>query len=246
MMKILLPNAKELNTTEQSQPWQPLNLESQEVLASLLDLSLSDLASYYKLKEDRATLEYDRFQRIKNQQAKTYPALLLYDGLMYRYMKRRDLSQQERQYWQDHVRIATGLYGLIQPFDLISPHRLDFQGKLTVAGKSLKQYWRKAYDQELAGEETILSLLSSEFEQVFSPKVQAKMVRLVFMEQQAGTYKVHSTISKKGRGRLVSLLAEENIQDIETIKQLTFDGFSYLPDQSTVQKLVFVRDGNEN
>ena len=66
---------------------------------------------------------------------------LLYDGLMYRYMHRTDLSDQELSYMKDHVYIATGFYGLISPFSLIAPHRLDFQGEFKVMGKSLKQFY---------------------------------------------------------------------------------------------------------
>ena len=241
-MKILLPNAKELNTNEESQAWQELPDKSHDLLHHFLGMSVEELASFYKLKVDRACLEYDRFKRMEAAQARTYEALLLYDGLMYRYMKRRNLTSAEGEYWTEHVRIATGFYGLIKPFKLICPHRLDFQGKLDLGGQTLKQYWRKDYDKELEDTDIVLSLLSSEFEQVFSPKLQEKMTKIIFMEDQQGHYKIHSTISKKGRGRLVSLMAEKNILTLEQIKELVFDGFSYLPEKSSTNKLVFVRN----
>lgn len=241
-MKILLPNAKELNTNLENAPFAPLSEKSRAVLEALCHLSVSELAAFYKLKEDKAELEADRWYRILHQQAKSYPAWTLYDGLMYRYMKRRDLSQTEQDYLAGHVLIATGFYGLIAPFTLISPHRLDFQGQLKVEGKSLKQFWRDQYDEQLAGEDLIISLASSEFEQVFSPSLQKRMVQIIFMEDKEGQLKVHSTISKKGRGRLVSLMAEKNVQTLDEIRQLTFNGFGYRADLSEDTQLIFVRE----
>lgn len=240
-MKILLPNAKELNTNLENHPFVPLSEKSRAILEVLRRWSVPELAAFYKLREDKAELEADRWHRMVHQQAKLYPALLLYDGLMYRYMKRRDLSQAEQDYLTQHVLIATGFYGLITPFTLISPHRLDFQGQLRVEGQSLKQFWRSQYDEQLVEEDLIISLASSEFEQVFSPAIQKRMVQIIFMEDKEGQLKIHSTISKKGRGRLVSLMAEKNIQTLDEIRQLTFDGFAYWADRSEEDKLIFVR-----
>lgn len=240
-MRILLPNAKELNTNLENHPFTPLSEKSRAILEALRQMSVVDLKKFYKVKEDRAELEADRWYRIDHQQAKSYPAWTLYDGLMYRYMKRRDLTEAERNYLEQHVLIATGFYGLITPFTLISPHRLDFQGQLKVEGQSLKQFWRDQYDEQVVDEDLIISLASSEFEQVFSPILQKRMVQIVFMEEREGQLKIHSTISKKGRGRLVSLMAERDIQTLDAIRQLTFDGFSYREALSEEKKIVFVR-----
>ncbi|HFI0256943.1 TPA: peroxide stress protein YaaA [Streptococcus suis] len=241
-MKIFLPNAKELNTNLDNQPFSPLSAYSQPVGMRLASLSTADLANFYKISEERAQLEADRWERIRQGQAKSYPAFKLYDGLMYRYMNRYDLTGPEEAYLAEHVRIATGLYGLISPFELISPHRLDFQGNLEIEGKSLKQYWREQYDSLVEEDELLISLLSSEFEQVFSPRIQKKLVRIVFVEEKNGQYKVHSTISKKGRGRLVSLMAQEQITDLNELINLEFDGFHYAEHLSQLYKIVFVRE----
>lgn len=240
-MKIIIPNAKELNTNLDNQAFQTLSDTSISVLEAIGQYSLEELASLYKLSEDKAQLELDRWQRIRQSQAKSYPAWQLYDGLMYRYMTRRDLTAEEENYHKKHVRVATALYGLISPFELISPHRLDFQGNLKIGKQSLKQYWRSHYDAEVADEDVLLSLASSEFEQVFSPKVQEKLVKVIFKEEKNGQLKVHSTISKKGRGRMLSWLAKHNIQDPEEIKKFDVDGFHYCPEQSTSQTIVFKR-----
>lgn len=244
-MKILIPNAKELNTNLEAHPFQGLSAASQAVLAQLRTLSEEELADFYQIKLEKAQLESDRWYRIAHQQAKTYPAWQLYDGLMYRYMKRRDLSETEKNYLANHAYIATGFYGLINVFDLISPHRLDFQGSLKVAGQSLKQFWRSQYDSLVEHDELIVSFLSSEFEAVFSPNIQQRMVKLIFMEEKAGKRKIHSTISKKGRGRFLSLMAEKNVQTVADLILLSADGFVYREDLSEEKQLVFVRQVEE-
>lgn len=241
-MKILIPNAKELNTNLDSQPFVALSDSSQAVLSSLASLSEEELAHFFKVKLDKAQLEADRFQRILTGQAKTYPAWQLYDGLMYRYMKRVDVTEAEVNYLKQHAFITTGLYGLINVFDLISPHRLDFQGGLMVGGISLKQYWREQYDHLVADDDVLVSFLSSEFETVFSPAIQNQLIKVTFMENRQGKLKVHSTISKKGRGRFLSLMAEKNTQTIEELQSLSVDGFMYRSDLSEEKNIVFVRE----
>ncbi|CRH91520.1 Protein of uncharacterised function (DUF328) [Chlamydia trachomatis] len=240
-MKIVLPNAKEMNTNLEPQPFQTLSLASQQVLDSLGKMSEEELAAFYKIKLEKAQLEWDRWQRIESGQAKSYPAWQLYDGLMYRYMKRTDLSEKEENYLRQNAFIATGFYGVINVFDLISPHRLDFQGSLKIGKQSLKQFWRQQFDQSIGEDTFFISLMSSEFEGVFSPKVQSRMVKLIFMEEKNGQRKIHSTISKKGRGRFLSLMSEKNVESIEEIKSLSVDGFVYHPELSKERELVFVR-----
>ncbi|HFU4190377.1 TPA: peroxide stress protein YaaA [Streptococcus suis] len=240
-MRIIIPNAKELNTHFDNQPFQELPQNSKLVLDAIGAKSQKELASFYKLSEEKAQLEWDRWQRIKTGQAKSYPAWQLYDGLMYRYMDRRDLNEKQVAYLQQHVRLATGLYGLIQPLEQISPHRLDFQGSLKIGGQSLKQYWRPFFDQEVAGEDWILSLASSEFEQVFSPEIQSKLIRVVFKEEKADQLKVHSTISKKGRGRMLSWMVKNEVKNILELKEFDVDGFQFYSSESTEKVFVFVR-----
>ncbi|RBR30992.1 hypothetical protein EB08_00797, partial [Enterococcus cecorum] len=90
-------------------------------------------------------------------------------------------------------------------------------------------------------EEIILSLLSSEFEEVFSKDLQQNFYQCVFMEEKEGKRKIHSTISKKSRGKMVKELISHQIQSIDDVRKLTFDGFSLQKDESTDKRLVFVK-----
>ena len=124
----------------------------------------------------------------------------------------------------------------------MAPHRLDFLMKLKIAGKTLKSHWKVAYDEALKQEEVIFSLLSSEFETVFSKEIREKMVTFKFMEDRGGQLKIHSTISKKARGAFLTALIENQVQTVEEARRLSFAGFNYREDLSQPQELVFVKE----
>ena len=240
-MKILIPTAKEMNTNLPSIVATPLRKESQAVLDSLAHYSASELETFYKVSAEKAEEEYAHIQALKNHRAKHYPALKLFDGLMYRHIKRDELTETEQTYLENHVLITSALYGVVPALSPMAPHRLDFLMKLKVTGKTLKSHWKSAYDEALRGEEVIFSLLSSEFETVFSKEIREKMVTFKFMEDKAGQLKIHSTISKKARGAFLTALIEGQVQTVEQARKLSFAGFDYRPDLSSDLELVFVK-----
>ena len=240
-MKILIPTAKEMNTEIPSLEAKPLRPESQAVLDELATYSAQELEDFYKISAEKAQEEYDHIQALENGTARNYPALQLFDGLMYRNIKRENLTEKEQAYLEKHLMITSALYGVIPAFAPIAPHRLDFLMKLKVAGKSLKNHWQAAYEEAVVGEEVIISLLSSEFETVFPKEVREKMVTFKFMEERDGKLKIHSTISKKSRGAFLTALMEGQITSVEEIKKLSFAGFNYREDLSTNKELAFVK-----
>lgn len=241
-MKILLPTAKEMNTNLPSHNMGDLTKPSKAIVNQMSCLSYADLAQHYKMKLDAAESEAHRWSELAKGTAQMYPAWQLFDGLMYRQMKRTGLSEAEQVYLKTHAFITSALYGVVNVFEPIAPHRLDFLMGFKVNGQSMKSYWREAYDQAVAEDEMLISLLSSEFETVFSKSVQDRMIKLVFMEDRKGQLKTHSTISKKARGKCLNALVENQVVTIEAIKTLVFDGFAYRADLSKEQELVFVKD----
>lgn len=241
-MKILIPTAKEMNTDLPSIEATPLKPESQAVLDALALYSASQLESFYKVSAEKATEEFQNIQALKRQTAQHYPALKLFDGLMYRNIKRDKLTEAEQDYLENHVFITSALYGVVSALSPMAPHRLDFLMKLKVAGKTLKSHWKAVYDEALKKEEVIFSLLSSEFETVFSKEIRAKMVTFKFMEDRGGQLKIHSTISKKARGAFLTALIENQVQTVGEARRLNFAGFVYREDLSQPQGLVFVKE----
>ena len=241
-MKILIPTAKEMNTDLPRIEVAPLRPESQAVLDALALYSSNQLESFYKVSAEKAEEEFQNIQALKNQTAQHYPALKLFDGLMYRHIKRDKLTEAEQAYLENHVFITSALYGVVPALSPMAPHRLDFLMKLKVAGKTLKSHWKSDYDEAMNGEDLIFSLLSSEFETVFSKEIREKMVTFKFMEDRDGKLKIHSTISKKARGDFLTALIENQVQTVEEARRLSFTGFAYREDLSQPKELVFVKE----
>ena len=237
-MLLLIPSAKQMKLRDSGQPV-TLPQNAQTVVAQLSALNEAELATCYKIKPTAAKVEWERWQALAQGTALSYPALNLFDGLMYRHIDRS--SQANWAYYCQHVKIATALYGMIACDTLIAPHRLDFMTKVQVNEQSLKQYWRAQYDASVAQSELIVSLLSSEFEEVFSKTVRNRLVKVVFMEQHGSQLKTHSTISKKARGQFMTAMAQQNVTALAEIKQLTVGDFVYREALSTERELVFVK-----
>ena len=240
-MKILIPTAKEMNTEIPSLEANPLRPESQAVLEELARYSAQELENFFKISAEKAQEEYDHIHALENGTAINYPALHLFDGLMYRNIKRDNLTKAEQTYLEKHLMITSALYGVIPALAPIAPHRLDFLMKLKVAGKSLKSHWQAAYEESMKDQELVFSLLSSEFETVFPKDIREKMVTFKFMEDRDGKLKVHSTISKKARGTFLTALMKDQVTLVEEIKKLSFAGFTYRDDLSSDKEMVFVK-----
>ena len=241
-MKLLIPSAKDMNEdTEIVSPGiYPKN--TQTIIDLMKDIPMKELSSFYKISEKRAQKEGVRWKAMMQANAHFYPALYLFDGLMYRKIKRKNLSRKEVTYLKNHLFITTALYGIIPCMTPIAPHRLDFLNPLKVDGMTLKAIWKDSYNDFVLENEEILSLLSTEFEAIFATAIRERFTRVKFMELHGDRYKMHSTISKKGRGALITKMMEEGIEDIESIRNLSFDGYEYQANQSTEKELVFVKN----
>ena len=239
-MKILIPTAKELNKKTESFELLNSSDKSAEIVNVLAKLSVEDLAKVYKIKEEKATEEFSRWQAIKNKTANSYKALELFNGLMYRNIDRAGFDETDKKYIKENVFITTSLYGVIGAYDLIQEHRLDFLQNIKVENQSLKNFWREDYDKSIEGEELVVSLLSSEFEEVFSKEQRDRFIRLSFMEEKEGVLKVHSTISKKARGKFLTELVKNKVSSVDEMKQIKFDGFEFSAENSDGRALAFI------
>ena len=239
-MKILIPTAKELNKKATPQEALELSEKSNEIVAEFAKFIAQDLAKVYKIKEDKAMEEFSRWQDIKNNTAKSYKALDLFNGLMYRNINRDNFDEADKEYIEKNVFITTSLYGIIGAYDLIQEHRLDFLQNVKISGESLKNFWRASYDESIKDEEFVVSLLSSEFEEVFSKNQKEKFIKISFMEEKEGKLKVHSTISKKARGKFLTEFVKNKVSSVEEMKKIKFDGFEFSKEHSEEKVLAFI------
>lgn len=239
-MKILIPTAKELNSKAEKVTGKKLSEKTKSIINEFSSKTIDELKSIYKIKEDKAKEEYGRWKKLTKKDVDSYPALELFNGLMYRNIARQSFNKEDSKYICDNVFITSALYGVINAYYPISEHRLDFLQKCKIEDISLKNFWREDYDKAIENDDFVISLLSSEFEEVFSPASRDKFIKINFMEDKDGVLKTHSTISKKARGKFLTELIKGKVTDIEQIKNIEFDNFKYIEDQSSEKLLVFI------
>ncbi|MGG6818255.1 UNVERIFIED_CONTAM: peroxide stress protein YaaA [Streptococcus canis] len=240
MLTFLIPTAKEMTIPAESYP-HLLPQASQAILKAMTAMSAEELAKAYHIKEEAAQKEYQRWQDMASQQSLAYPAYQLFNGLMYRHIKRSKLSAQEQHYLNQQVYITSSFYGIIPATYPIAEHRHDFHTRIKIEGKSLKSYWRPTYNQFAKEHPQVISLLSSEFDDVFSKDCKQLWISLKFMEEKAGQLKTHSTISKKARGAFLTACMATNCQTVDSLKSLVFSGFHYHPELSTDREFVYIK-----
>lgn len=234
MLTYLIPTAKEMKLPD-TKLTPTLSQKSSAIVEKMSQLTIEELAKAYKITPVAAEKEFDRWQAIQTGTAPTYPAAQLFNGLMYRHLDRQLLTVQAPVY------ITSALYGVIQALEPIAEHRLDFHTKAGVKGQSLKSYWRADYDAFASEQEQVISLLSSEFADGFSPQIRDNFITISFMEEKDGQLKSHSTISKKARGTFLTQALEAKASGVNELKRITFDGFAFSDQLSAEKQLVFVK-----
>ena len=178
-------------------------------------------------------------------------ALFAFKGDVYTGLAADTLPLDRLDYLQTHLRMLSGLYGLLRPYDLMQPYRLEMGTKLTNSrGADLYQFWGKRITQkvnealEQMGEGTVLvNLASNEYYAAIKPKLlSARVVTPVFKDGKNGQYKTISFFAKKARGLMVRYAAENNVSQVENLKGFDFDGYRFDATTSTADQWVFLRD----
>lgn len=222
-MIVLLPSAKQMKCRQEIDLIS-LDPKTTEIVKYFSNLTVDEISKIFKISLENSFKELNRFKNIYENKAKKYRAIELFDGLMYRNIKRENLLNKEKEYIEKNVYICTSLYGIVNSYDAINEYRLDFMQNIKINNKSLKQIWIKEYDGFVESkDDIIISLLSSEFEEVFSKNIRDKFIKPIFIENG----KIHSTISKKARGKFLTYLIENDIQKISDFEKISFDGFQF-------------------
>ncbi len=231
-MKLIISPAKKMKVDTDSLPWRdlPRFISQSQVLCDVLRaMSYTELKTLWKCNDQIAQLNFDRLQTMDLHKNLT-PAILAYEGIQYQYMAPGVFSDREFEYAQEHLRILSGFYGLLRPFDGVVPYRLEMGAKLKMGlHKDLYAYWGSHLADALCCEEdTILNLASKEYSQCISRHLpnHVRMITCVFGElQENGKIIEKGTLCKMARGEMVAFLAENNIDIPEAAK--AFDRLNY-------------------
>ena len=252
-MKYLISPAKTLDL-ESDLPTamhsEPMFLDqAQQLIETIKPYSPADIASLMKLSDKLATLNVERYQawQTKHTDANSRPALFTFMGDVYTGLDAYSMNQNEIDYTQSHLRILSGLYGLLKPLDLIQPYRLEMGTKLeNPSGANLYQFWgtqlAQALNQELEQDELLVNLASNEyFKAVDKKTLKNPLITPNFLDQKKGDYKVISFYAKKARGLMVRYLVQSQASTIEDIKGFDLAGYRYDPERSSAHEPVFIR-----
>lgn len=230
-MRIIIAPAKKMvvDTDSFAVDSLPQFLEQTEELKNALQsMSPLELQTLWRCNDSIAKQNIERLKRMDLRHGLT-PALLAYEGIQYRYMAPGVMENAHLDYLREHLRILSGFYGLLRPFDGVTPYRLEMQAKLAVAGcQDLYQFWGSRPACQLAAEtDLVLNLASKEYSRAVSPYLprSVQLVTCIFGERKEGKVIEKGTKCKMARGQMVRWLAENRITDIDGLQ--AFDQLGY-------------------
>ena len=255
-MLIVLSPAKTLDYTSpipEVEPTKPaFNADARRLVARLREFSPAQIASLMDLSDPLAALNVARYAafRASPKPADVRPAVLAFDGDVYDGLGARGLDPDALGFAQRHVRILSGLYGVLRPLDAMQPYRLEMGTRLdTDRGADLYAFWGDRPARTLAkalreaGGGTLVNLASEEyFRAVDTKALRAPVVQPVFQDRKAGAWKVISFNAKRARGAMTRWAIDRRVEDPEALKDFDADGWAFEPAASDARTWVFRRD----
>ena len=255
MLSILSP-AKTLDyetapTTKKST--QPLFIDQ---VASLVDsarqLDPEDIRALMGVSENIAALNHQRFMNWQPDFSldNAKQSLLAFKGDVYTGLQADTLSKDELAFAQKHLRILSGLYGLLRPLDLMQPYRLEMGLQFAnTGGKNLYEFWGERITETLgkhlkaSGSPVLVNLASNEYFKAVKPKLlDAEVITPQFRDLKNGQYKMISFFAKKARGVMARFIIQNGLNDPEGLKDFSGDGYYFSPEHSDCNSWVFLRD----
>lgn len=247
-MRLIISPAKKMRTDTDSFPCHALPAfleQTQQLLDRLRQLSPQQLKTLWKCSDQIAALNQERLAAMDLRRALT-PALLSYEGIQYRYMAPGVFTQEELDYVEEHLRVVSGFYGLLRPFDGVTPYRLEMGAKLSVDGKKdLYEFWGDTLAQALCREtDLVVNLASREYSRAIAPHLPETVTFLtcVFGEEQNGRVIEKGTLCKMARGEMVRYLAQCRGEDPEALRAFDRLGYRFRPDHSDEKNYVFLKE----
>lgn len=225
---------------------------SQELINTLKPFSPDDVASLMKISNKLAELNVNRYHdwQIPFTMDNAKQAVLAFKGDVYTGLDAKTLVEGDLQWAQQHLRILSGLYGMLRPLDLMQAYRLEMGIKLANRrGKNLYEFWGESITQginmQLAelNSDTLVNLASQEYFKSIQPKrLNAQLVTPDFKDYKNGKYKVISFYAKKARGLMTRWIIENRITNARQLTKFSVAGYRYSKSDSTTEKMIFLRD----
>lgn len=223
--------------------------KSQALVRELKKLNSEQIAMLMKLSPSLAQLNFSRYQsfKIPFNLKNAKQAAFAFRGDTYVGLDFDSFNKTQIDYAQKHLRILSGLYGLLRPLDLIQPYRLEMGTKFGALGaKNLYGVWKEeiteTLNKELKKEKVLINCASNEyFKAVDSKTLNAQIITPVFLEKKNGEFKMISFNAKRARGMMGQYILKNKINDIEDIKNFDMDDYRFNPKLSEGNDFVFTR-----
>ncbi len=221
--------------------------EAERLSLALQSLTEQELQALWKCNDAIAKVNVERVRTMDLHRRLT-PAVFAYEGIQYQYMAPNVFEKKQFSYVQEHLRILSGFYGLLRPFDGVIPYRLEMQARLSVDGfKDLYQFWGSKLADQLAAEtDFVVNLASKEYSKAVQrhlpPKV--RFLSITFGERKEGKILEKGTICKMARGQMVRWLAENQMNSAEDIKSFSQLDYQFSSADSTEYHFVFIKGGS--
>ena len=258
-MLLLLSPAKKLNysdpVTDVSHSQPQLLPETQMLIDRLKTLSPEELSSLMGLSEQLGFLNYQRFQdwHIPFNQDNARQAIFAFKGDVYQGLSAETFNKKDLVWAQDHIRIISGLYGLLRPLDLIQPYRLEMGTKFeNLRGKDLYKFWGSTITDACNKQIKALSeknlppflinLASNEYFKAITPKnLETSVITPIFKEKRGKEYRVISFFAKRARGQIAAFATKNKLSNINDLKEFRDDDYRFKSELSSADKWVFTR-----
>lgn len=226
--------------------------ESELLIERARQLSPADISQLMKISDKLAGLNAARFAdwqpNFTPDNAKQ--ALLAFKGDVYTGLDAESLSAKDFEFAQAHLRMLSGLYGLLRPLDLMQAYRLEMGTKLdNVRGKDLYQFWGDIITDKLnialeeQGDNVLINLASNEYFKAVKPKsLSGQIITPVFKDCKNGQYKIISFYAKKARGLMARYIIQNQLTEVSQLTAFDTDGYYFVEAESTATELMFKRD----
>ena len=228
--------------------------DSEELIVDLKKLAPQDVSGLMGISDKLGTLNYDRFQAWEQPftKANARQAVFAFKGDVYVGLDAYSFDDDDLRFAQDHMRILSGLYGLLKPLDLMQAYRLEMGTKFVNArGKDLYQFWGEKITEQLNKQfkkldsDTLVNLASNEyFKSVNTKTLAGNIITPIFKDEKNGKYKIISFFAKKARGRMSAYIIKNKITDAKDLKKFDWDGYSFDKAMSSDTDWVFTRPEN--
>ena len=247
-MQIIISPAKRMRSDPDSLPCAglPRFLQEAEILLQRLQsMPPEELRNLWRCSDAIAARNVERLRTMELRKRLT-PAILAFEGIQYQYMAPGVFEELQFQYVQKHLRILSGFYGILRPFDGVAPYRLEMQAKLAVEGHAdLYGFWGDRLASVLAQEtDWIVNLASREYSRAVTEHLPAsvRVVSCTFADRVNGKLVEKGTICKMARGRMVRFLAENSVEKVGEMQAFDQLGYRFSRADSTGDSLVFIRE----